>query len=78
MPFWVCVAGAELAILDLLGEIAGEALGALGGVVRKEVAVYRASRNRGNSPEAEIEYLQKIVGESGAQAIKYRLGADGV
>jgi L-alanine-DL-glutamate epimerase-like enolase superfamily enzyme len=76
LPFWVCVAGVELAILDLLGKVAGKALGELlGGVVRKEVAVYRASGNRGNTPEAEIEYLQKIVGETGAQAIKYRLGA---
>ncbi|MFN7999595.1 MAG: mandelate racemase/muconate lactonizing enzyme family protein [Acidobacteriota bacterium] len=76
LPFWVCVAGVELAILDLLGKVAGQPLGELlGGVVRKEVAVYRASGNRGNAPEAEIEYLQKIVAETGAQAIKYRLGA---
>jgi L-alanine-DL-glutamate epimerase-like enolase superfamily enzyme len=47
----------------------------LGGVVRKEVAVYRASGNRGNTPEQEIEYLKKIVVETGAHAIKFRLGA---
>lgn len=76
LPFWVCVAGVELAILDLLGKVAGKALGELlGGVVRQEIAVYRASGNRGNTPEAELEYLQKIVGETGAQAIKFRLGA---
>lgn len=76
LPFWVCVAGVELAILDLLGKVAGQPLGALlGGVVRQEVAVYRASGNRGNTPAAELEYLQKIVGETGAQAIKFRLGA---
>lgn len=76
LPFWVCVAGVELAILDLLGKVANKPLGELlGGVVRKEIAVYRASGNRYNAPEAEIEYLQKIVGETGAQAIKYRLGA---
>jgi L-alanine-DL-glutamate epimerase-like enolase superfamily enzyme len=76
LPFWVCVAGLELAILDLLGKVAGQPLGALlGSIVRQEVAVYRASGNRGNTPEAEIEYLQKIVGETGAQAIKFRLGA---
>ncbi|MBI1762090.1 MAG: mandelate racemase/muconate lactonizing enzyme family protein [Acidobacteria bacterium] len=76
LPFWVCVAGVELAILDLLGKVANKPLGALlGGVVRQEIAVYRASGNRGNTPEAEIEYLQKIQAETGAQAIKYRLGA---
>ncbi|MEP7338836.1 MAG: mandelate racemase/muconate lactonizing enzyme family protein, partial [Acidobacteriota bacterium] len=76
LPFWVCVASLEIAVLDLLGKVAGKPIGQLfGGVVRKEVAVYRASGNRGNSPEAEIEYLQKIVAETGAQAIKFRLGA---
>jgi L-alanine-DL-glutamate epimerase-like enolase superfamily enzyme len=76
LPFWVCVAALEIAVLDLLGKVVGKPIGELfGGVVRKEVAVYRASGNRGNSPEAEIEYLQKIVAETGAQAIKFRLGA---
>jgi hypothetical protein len=44
-------------------------------VTQREVGVYRASGNRGNSPEAEIDYLRKIVAEDGAAAIKYRLGA---
>jgi L-alanine-DL-glutamate epimerase-like enolase superfamily enzyme len=44
-------------------------------VVRREIAVYRASGNRGNSPEQEIDYLKKIVAETGAGAIKFRLGA---
>ncbi len=76
LPFWVCVAALEIAVLDLLGKVANKPLGELlGGVVRKDVAVYRASGNRGNTPEAEIAYLQKIVAETGAQAIKFRLGA---
>lgn len=76
LPFWVSVACVEIAILDLLGKVAGKPLGELlGGVVRKEIAVYRASGNRGNTPEQEIEYLKKIVAETGAKAIKYRLGA---
>lgn len=76
LPFWVSVASVEIAILDLLGKLANKPIGELfGGVVRKEIAVYRASGNRGNSPEAEIEYLKKIVAETGAKAIKFRLGA---
>lgn len=76
LPFWVCVAALEVALLDLLGKIANRPIGALfGGVVRKEIAVYRASGNRGNTPEAELDYLKKIVAETGARAIKYRLGA---
>jgi L-alanine-DL-glutamate epimerase-like enolase superfamily enzyme len=76
LPFWVPVASLELAILDLLGQVAGKPIGDLfGGVVRRQVAVYRASGNRGNSPEAEIAYLQQLVNETGAKAIKFRLGA---
>lgn len=76
LPFWIGVAAVEIATLDLLGKVAGKPLGELlGKVIRSEIKVYRASGNRGNSPEAEIEYLQKVVAETGAQAIKFRLGA---
>lgn len=76
LPFWVCMAAVEIAILDLLGQAARKPLGELlGTVTRREIGVYRASGNRGNAPEAEIAYLQKVVAEDGAQAIKYRLGA---
>jgi len=75
LPFWACLASAELAILDLLGKVAAKPIGELlGSIVRKEIAVYRASGNRGNSPEAEIEYLRELVAETGAKAIKFRLG----
>lgn len=76
LPFWVPVASLEVAVLDLLGKTAGRPLGELfGEVVRRDVAVYRASGNRGNSPAQEIAYLQKLVAEDGARAIKFRLGA---
>jgi L-alanine-DL-glutamate epimerase-like enolase superfamily enzyme len=76
LPFWVPVASLEFAILDLLGQIARKPLGdLLGGVVRRNIAVYRASGNRGNAPEEEIAFLQRLVGETGARAIKFRLGA---
>jgi L-alanine-DL-glutamate epimerase-like enolase superfamily enzyme len=76
LPFWVSMAAVEIAILDLLGKAAGKPLGELfGKVLRKRIAVYRASGNRGNSPEAEIGYLQKTLAETGARAVKFRLGA---
>lgn len=76
LPFWVSVAVTEIAILDLIGKTIGKPLGELfGKVIRKQIPVYRASGNRGNTPEAEIAYLQKIVSETGAGAIKFRLGA---
>jgi len=76
LPFWVPVASVEIALLDLLGKVARKPLGELfGAIVRRDVAVYRASGNRGNSPEAEIAYLRRLVDETGAKAIKFRLGA---
>jgi L-alanine-DL-glutamate epimerase-like enolase superfamily enzyme len=75
LPFWSCVASVELAILDLLGQVSGRSLGELlGGVRQREIPVYRASGHRGNSPEEELAYLQKVVEEDGAKAIKFRLG----
>jgi len=75
LALWVCVAAAEFAVLDLLGKLAGKSVGdLLGGVKRREIAVYRASGVRGNTPEEEVAYLKKIVAESGAKALKFRLG----
>ena len=75
LPFWTSVASVELAVLDLLGQVSGRAVGdLLGGVRQREIAVYRASGNRGNAPEAELEYLRRVVEEDGAKALKFRLG----
>ncbi len=75
LALWVCVAAAEFALLDLLGKVAGKSVGdLLGGVKRRDIAVYRASGNRGNTPEEEVAYLKEIVAESGAKALKFRLG----
>lgn len=76
LPFWVPVASVEIAVLDLLGKLSRKPLGELfGGVIRREIAVYRASGNRANAPEAELAYLQRLVNETGAKAIKFRRGA---
>ncbi len=76
LPFWVSVACVEIAILDLLGKATNKPLGALfGEVTHKDIAVYRASGNRGNAPESEIEFFQKVLAETGASALKFRLGA---
>jgi L-alanine-DL-glutamate epimerase-like enolase superfamily enzyme len=75
LALWVCTAAAEFAVLDLLGKISGKSVGELlGGARRREIAVYRASGNRGNTPEQEVAYLKEIVAESGAKALKFRLG----
>jgi L-alanine-DL-glutamate epimerase-like enolase superfamily enzyme len=75
LALWVCVAAAEFAILDLLGKLSGKSIGdLLGGVRRREIAVYRASGVRGNAPEEEVAYLKQLVAETGAKALKFRLG----
>lgn len=77
LAFWVCVAAAEMALLDLLGQVSGKCVGDLlsaGGAVRRDIPVYRASGKRGNKPEEEIEYLRQLVDETGSKAIKFRLG----
>ena len=75
LAFWVCVAAAEFALLDMLGKLSNQSIGQLlGGVRRKDISVYRASGNRGNRPEVEIQYLQKLVAETGAKALKFRVG----
>jgi L-alanine-DL-glutamate epimerase-like enolase superfamily enzyme len=75
LALWVCVAAAEFAILDLLGKRTGKSIGdLLGGVRRREIAVYRASGNRGNTPEAEVGYLKRLIAETGAKAVKFRVG----
>jgi L-alanine-DL-glutamate epimerase-like enolase superfamily enzyme len=70
------VASLEFAVLDLLGKVAGKPMGELfGPVLKRDVPVYRASGVRGNKAEEELVYLQKLVAETGAKAIKFRLGA---
>ncbi len=74
LAFWVCVAAAEFAVLDLLGKLAGKTIGDLiGEVKRHDIAVYRASGTRGNTPEDEVVHLKRLVAETGAKAIKFRL-----
>jgi L-alanine-DL-glutamate epimerase-like enolase superfamily enzyme len=75
LAFWVCVAAAEFAILDLLGKLTNRSIGdLLGGVKRRDIAVYRASGVRGNTPEEEVASLKQLVAETGAKALKFRLG----
>jgi len=75
LALWVCVAAIEMALLELMAQTAKRPLADFfGGTVRRDIAVYVASSNRGNSPEAEIAHLQKLVADSGAKALKFRLG----
>ena len=75
LALWSPQAWAEFAILDMLGRVAEKPIGALlGDVLRKEVACYVASGRRDTTPEAEVDYLRRLLEESGAHAVKFRVG----
>ena len=75
LALWCPVAWVEFALLDMMGRIAGKSLGQLlGGVVRREVPFYVASGRRDSTPQEEVEYLASLVKESGAKAVKFRVG----
>ncbi len=75
LALWVCVAAVEMAMLEMLSHASNQPFAALfGGAKNPKIDVYFASGNRGNTPEEEIQYLEKLVADSGARAIKFRLG----
>lgn len=75
LALWCPVAWVEFALLDMLGRIAGQSIGELlGGVIRREVPFYIASGRRDSTPEEEVEYLLRLVEETGAKAVKFRVG----
>ncbi len=75
LAFWSPVAWVELSILDLLGRIAGRHVSELlGERVRDRVAVYVASGNRETGPEEEVAILEKRIAETGARAVKFKVG----
>lgn len=64
-----------VSIISRLGRIAGKSLGELlGGRVRNEVPFYVASGRRDSTPEEEVAYLQRLIDETGATAVKFRVG----
>jgi L-alanine-DL-glutamate epimerase-like enolase superfamily enzyme len=75
LALWSPQAWVEFAILDMLGRVAAKPIGALlGDVLRQEVAIYVASGRRDSTPQQEVEYLQKLIQQSGARALKFRVG----
>ena len=75
LAFWVCQAALEMGVLDLIGKVRGVPLGELFGKVRqREIAIYRASGNRRNTPEQEANVLGRFIAQTGAKAVKIRIG----
>ncbi len=75
LALWCPLAWVEFAILDMMGRVAGKSIGELfGGVVRREIPFYVASGNRDTTPQQEVDYLMKLIEETGAKAVKFRVG----
>jgi L-alanine-DL-glutamate epimerase-like enolase superfamily enzyme len=75
LALWCPVAWVEFALLDMMGRVTGKSIGQLlGGVVWREVPFYVASGRRDSTPEEEVDYLAKLIEETGAKAVKFRVG----
>jgi L-alanine-DL-glutamate epimerase-like enolase superfamily enzyme len=73
MPFWICVAHIELAILDMLGKMDGLPVGELFGVpVRTEFPVYMSTFDRENTAQTYVEQVQERIGDF--KAVKIKIG----
>jgi L-alanine-DL-glutamate epimerase-like enolase superfamily enzyme len=73
--FWITVAWAEAAILDLLGKAAGKSIGdLLGGRKRDRVPVYVSSLLRETTPEEEVEWVGRRIEQTNAKAVKLKIG----
>ena len=75
LALWSVQAWVEFALLDLLGRVSGKSIGQLmGGTLRDEIDFYVASGRRDTTPEEEADYLASLIEETGAKAVKFRLG----
>ena len=73
--FWIPVAWAEAAILDLLGKAAGKSIDDLfGGRKRDQVPVYVSSLVRETTPEQEVEWVGRRIEQTKAKAVKLKIG----
>ena len=76
LAFWVCVAWLEFAILDLLGKRVGVPVGdLLGDRIRDVSGIYYANGDRTSDAEGVVEQLEALIAQSGARAVKFKLGA---
>jgi len=65
----------ELAILDMMGRIAGKSIGQLiGNIHHSEVEVYQATEYRDKPVEESMELISRDVAENNARALKIKIG----
>jgi len=73
--FWNCVAYAEAAIFDLIGQASGRSVGELiGRPYRRQIPIYLSSMRRDTTPEEEVAWVGDRLEQTGASAVKIKVG----
>jgi L-alanine-DL-glutamate epimerase-like enolase superfamily enzyme len=73
--FWCPVAYVEQSLFDLMGKLLKKSAGELmGGVLRKEIPVYLSGSAREATAEEEVEVYFRGVENTGAKAVKFKIG----
>ena len=73
--FWVSLAAAEFAILDLLGKTAKRSAAyLLGGQRKKQINLYVANNHRSKNTQESLHRIIKSVKSINAKALKFKIG----
>jgi len=74
MAIWTPVAAAEMAVLDLLGQVIQQPLHSyLGDLLRPEVAIYWANNYRGESAEESVRQIAELYEKENPPAVKAKI-----
>jgi L-alanine-DL-glutamate epimerase-like enolase superfamily enzyme len=75
IPLFNCIGQVEIALMDLLGKAGGIPVSDFFGKrIRKEIPMYVSSLTRETSPEEEVANLHRQLAETGAKAVKVKVG----
>lgn len=75
LVYWAAIGAVEAAIMDLLGKVAGKRCAEFAGpVLRERIPIYMSSNKRDTAPEVEVAHLVERVAETGARAVKVKIG----
>ena len=74
LALWLPLATAEMAVLDMLGKIAGKSMGELiGDIHHKRIPLYLANDNRGRSAEESLARIRENIGDWPFKALKFKV-----